>query len=325
MVDESFSEFHDPVWAILDLLPTMLSYWDSDLQCRFANRAYEQWFGIKASHLFGSSLRDLLGPEFFARTEPYIRGVLRGVPQEFDRAMVDPHQPGRSGLVNYLPHVVNGKVLGFVVQVTDVSRLHDIQAQLRTQVEETERARLQLEKSESNLRQAQGVGRIGSWEWDVESDVVTWSHQLYAVFGLPPDQPPPSLHAHASFYTPASWLKLVVAMDRAIQIGEPYTLELEFIHVSGRHGWLDVRGRAERNERGDIVALYGTAQELNLPRPPSAAGDGGGASEGSAQAQIAVLAQALDQAQARIAELEAQLAPPSKPVPTNWTRTPPAA
>ena len=318
MVDESFSEFNDPVWAILDLLPSMLSYWDSELQCRFANRAYEQWFGVKASHLFGSSLDDLLGPELFARAEPYIRGVLRGVPQEFDRIAVDPNHPGRTGMVNYLPHIVNGKVLGFVVQVTDVTRLHDIQAQLRAQVEETERARLLLEKSESNLRQAQGVGRIGSWEWDVESDVTTWSRQLYAVHGLPPDQPPPNLPAHASLYTSESWLKLVVAVDRAIQWGESYALELEFIHTSGRRGWLDVRGCAERNAQGDIVALYGTAQEMNVQQqPPSSV----------------ALAQALDQARARITALEAQLAAtsaapaplPPPPPPIDWTRTPPAA
>ncbi|MDP9898237.1 PAS domain-containing protein [Variovorax ginsengisoli] len=321
MVDLPFNEFNDPVWAILDVLPTMLSYWDSELQCRFANRAYEQWFGVKASHLFGSSLRDLLGPENFARTEPYIRGVLSGVPQEFDRMMSDPQHPGRAGLVNYLPHIVNGKVLGFVVQVTDVSRLHDIQAQLRVQVEETEQARQLLQKSEANLRQAQGVGRIGSWEYDVENDVTTWSHQLYAIYGLPPDQPPPGFPAHASLYTPESWLRLVVVVDRAIRLGEPYALELEFIDSRGRRGWLDARGRADRDRSGRIVSLHGTAQEISVNRHLAGAERAVMAAD-PAHDRVAALAQALDQARARIAELEAQLAARSPP---HWTPEPPAA
>ena len=36
---------------LVDSIPGMVAYWDSSLHCRFANRAYERWFGITAVFL----------------------------------------------------------------------------------------------------------------------------------------------------------------------------------------------------------------------------------------------------------------------------------
>lgn len=301
MDDESPIDFNDPIWAILQSLPSMLSYWDRDLQCRFANKAYEQWFGIKSSQLFDSSLRDLLGPDLFARTEPYIRGALMGIPQEFDRMPVDVRRPERSGLVNYLPHVVDGKVLGFIVQVTDVSRLHEIKAQLEQQVAETERACALLRTSEANLRQAQKLGQIGSWEFDLASGAVSWSPQLYELFGHDPALPPPSFAEHAVIYTPESWQYLAQTVAQTVATGDPYAIELEYIHRSGRRGWLEARGASERDLAGAVVGLHGTVQDITERRLASGI---------EAQAQrIAELEERLALAHARVGELERALAP----------------
>ncbi|WP_146039281.1 MULTISPECIES: PAS domain-containing protein [unclassified Variovorax] len=144
----------DPVWAILNEVPSMLAYWDSSLLCRFANRAYERWFGVKGSSLFDTSIQDLLGPELFAANEPFIRAALRGVPQEFERLVPHPDGTLRPSLARYLPHVVNGKVLGFVVEVTEVTSLHEEREQLRRRVEDLERQNASLSRSQEALRLA---------------------------------------------------------------------------------------------------------------------------------------------------------------------------
>lgn len=310
--DESLSGFTDPIWTILDILPSMLSYWDCDLQCRFANRAYEKWFGVKASSLFDSSLRDLLGPELFARSEPYIQGALRGIPQEFDRIPPRIGQVDRPGLVNYLPHVVNGKVRGFVVQVTDVTRLHEMQEQLRLQAAETERVCALHEQSESKLRQAQALGQIGSWEWDVGTGMSTWSEQLYALYEVDPRLPAPVFPAeHRAFYTEESWSGLVAAVDRAVRRGEPYTMELEQVRSDGVRGWLELRGDVVRGADGAVVALHGTAQDISARRMADSMGD--------QAVRLAALERQLAAARDRIAELEDALVRIGA---TRWTPPP---
>lgn len=58
----------------------MLAYWDASLRCRFANRAYESWFGVSPEELIGRHMSELLGP-LYELNLPYIEGALRGEPQ----------------------------------------------------------------------------------------------------------------------------------------------------------------------------------------------------------------------------------------------------
>ena len=118
---------------VVDHVPAMLAYWDSDLLCRFANQAYQQWFGKDPASLIGTSLRELVGPEVFAQTEPYIAGVLRGEEQTFERVVMAPDGTKRHCLANYMPDVVQGTVVGFWVQASEVTRLKEAESELLQQ------------------------------------------------------------------------------------------------------------------------------------------------------------------------------------------------
>jgi PAS domain S-box-containing protein len=61
--------------TVLDHVPSMVSYWDGNLICRFANRAYERWFGVQPDDLIGTHLQDLLGPTLYELNRPH-RGRL---------------------------------------------------------------------------------------------------------------------------------------------------------------------------------------------------------------------------------------------------------
>lgn len=133
---------------LVDRVPSMLAYWDRNLKCRFANRAYETWFGVDPDHLLGTSVQDLLGPELFAMNEPYMRKALAGERQVFERTVPGPGGTQRPALAEYIPDVVDGVVRGFLVQVTNLTELKETQAalkregQLRARIEE-DAARLQ--------------------------------------------------------------------------------------------------------------------------------------------------------------------------------------
>ncbi len=116
---------------IIDQVPGMISYWDAQQRCRFANADYERWFGIKPADLIGKTLAELLGP-IYAMNLPHIEGALRGEPQLFDREIPDPSGgPPRFSQAHYIPDVVNGVVEGFVVLVSDISGRRQLELQLR--------------------------------------------------------------------------------------------------------------------------------------------------------------------------------------------------
>jgi PAS domain S-box-containing protein len=106
---------------LLDRVPAMLAYWDASLRCRFANLAYERWFGVSAESLIGKHLSELLGP-LYRLNLPYLEKALRGEPQEFEREFPDPFGgSARDSLVHYIPDVVEGVVRGIFVLVSDIS------------------------------------------------------------------------------------------------------------------------------------------------------------------------------------------------------------
>lgn len=166
---------------IVDNSPSMLAYWNRDLSCRFANRAYEAWFGVDPDGLIGTSIRDLLGPQLFELNRPYIEGVLAGEQQIFERLLPEPGGVKRHSLAYYSPAIADGEVVGFLVQVSDVSA---------------------LKKAEATLQEAQRLGSIGSWEWLPHSDTTIWSAELYRIMGRDPSEPSPPFSDHAKLYTP---------------------------------------------------------------------------------------------------------------------------
>ncbi len=255
-----------PILAILDQSPSMLAYWDTDLVCKYANKAYHTWFGVEGDQLIGTTLKDLLGLKLFTLNEPFIRAALGGQTQHFQRT-IEHDGIVRQGLASYLPHIVDGKVMGFVAEVNDVTALHEAHRALQDEMVQRNVARKQLRMSEAALRQAQKLANIGSWEWEIEADIVTWSEQLYQIFGRDPRQLPPSFLNHPELYTQESWGRLRTAVTNTLKTGKAYVLELEYIHASGRHGWLEARGEARWSEdKTMVVAINGTAMDITNRR-----------------------------------------------------------
>ena len=130
-------EEHLLLRQLVDHVPGMLAYWDATQRCRFANRAYESWFGVPCAALVGRSMQELLGP-IYPPNLPYIEGALRGVPQTFERDIpLANGSPMRHSLAQYVPHVVEGAVRGFFVLVSDTSSLRDAEKRFRAVIEAT--------------------------------------------------------------------------------------------------------------------------------------------------------------------------------------------
>ena len=129
--------------TILDNLPSMVSYWDRDLHNRFANPAYYRWYGVEPGALPVTSLRDLLGPQMYADSWPYMQRALAGERQVFERRAVDADGKERFCIVNYLPDQdeLDGRVRGVFVQSTDITQRKRMEHEL---FEEKERMRLTL-------------------------------------------------------------------------------------------------------------------------------------------------------------------------------------
>jgi PAS domain S-box-containing protein len=112
------------------------------------------------------------------------------------------------------------------------------------------------------LREAQHLAQIGSWQWDALTDKVTWSQELYRIVGRDPDLPAATYQEHSQLLTAESWERLQRAVEEAMRSGTPYELELEYVRPDGSTIWARARGEAQRDITGQIVGLRGTAQDI---------------------------------------------------------------
>ena len=88
------------------------------------------------------------------------------------------------------------------------------------------RAERLLQESEERLQKAQQISGIGSWEWDVATDVVAWSPQLYRNFGVAEGEFTPSFAGYLELVDPEDRDHVRSVIANAFATLEPF----QFVH-----------------------------------------------------------------------------------------------
>jgi PAS domain S-box-containing protein len=119
-----------------------------------------------------------------------------------------------------------------------------------------------LKRSQKMLARTESIAHIGSWEWDVASDTVTWSDEMFCCLQLDPTNGAPSFAAHDTIFHHDDMVKLTHAVETAVSTGKPYEMELRAILADGKNHVYIARGYAEVDPEGNVTHLYGLLQDI---------------------------------------------------------------
>ncbi|MBU1240253.1 PAS domain S-box protein, partial [Myxococcota bacterium] len=106
------------------------------------------------------------------------------------------------------------------------------------------------------------IAGVGSWEWEIATDTVRWSPELFRIFGMEPTEGAPSFSEHSSLYGPGDMERLTKLVSRCVEEGIPYELELTAITRSGDNRRCVARGEALKDHGGKITQLVGSFQDI---------------------------------------------------------------
>jgi signal transduction histidine kinase len=126
----------------------------------------------------------------------------------------------------------------------------------------TERASAEhrLERARAGLAEAQEVARIGSWEWNVAADRVTWSDELYRLHGLDPQSVELSYERFLACMHPHDRERVAVAVALALDEQGSFALDYRAVLPYGSSRWLHGRGRVDAE--GVSPRMLGTCQDV---------------------------------------------------------------
>ena len=125
-----------------------------------------------------------------------------------------------------------------------------VERELRNAATRRERAAVAaaLQKTQALLTQTEALGKIGGWEFDVETKQQTWTEAVYAIHELDRSVHP-TVELGVNFYTPESQPIIAQAVQRAIELGEPFDVELEIITAKGHRRSIHAVGQTDPARR----------------------------------------------------------------------------
>lgn len=119
-----------------------------------------------------------------------------------------------------------------------------------------------LLRREAQLAEAQHLARLGSWEWDVAEDCVTWSAELYRIWGVRPEDGPLTYQNVLNLVHPDDRAQLAETIDAAFRAAEPYVREHRIVRPDGEVRYLQSRGAVVLDAAGQTVRMHGTGQDI---------------------------------------------------------------
>ncbi|WP_182868260.1 PAS domain S-box protein [Stieleria mannarensis] len=117
---------------------------------------------------------------------------------------------------------------------------------------------------EQRLQLALDSGGMGLWEWDIESDHITWSDQMYKMFGYTPEEFQPTKSGFLQVVHPEDRSRLEGMIASAFS-GHCATHEVEFRVLRGTDQstlWTLSRGRITRAADGTPLAMVSVAVDV---------------------------------------------------------------
>jgi len=131
---------------ITDAIPGLVTYWDADLRCRFANRTYLDWLRRSAEQVIGHTRAEIFGSAHDEAVRDRLLMALHGEPQVFDFQPQVNAEGDRFYQVHYQPaRSATGEVHGVYVLAFDISALKRVEAELTLANEALARSRDEAE------------------------------------------------------------------------------------------------------------------------------------------------------------------------------------
>jgi PAS domain S-box-containing protein len=124
------------------------------------------------------------------------------------------------------------------------------------------RVEADLRRSRALLAEAEHLARIGSWEWDIARNHVSWSNGLYEIYGIDPARFDHRYRHGSQRVHPDDRARVDATVQRALETGNAIDIEYRIVRPDGRVRRIHGRAEVVFDDHGKPCRLIGTAQDV---------------------------------------------------------------
>ncbi len=123
---------------------------------------------------------------------------------------------------------------------------------------------LEAELLHSNelLEEAQRIGALGHWDWDVQADTLAWSDQVCRIFGVPPQSFGANAQAFYARIHPHDLQQVQNAVAETLQSGVPYAIDHRILLGDGEIRHVHEQAELIRDDAGRPLRMIGTVHDI---------------------------------------------------------------
>jgi len=251
---DDLEHFAPLLFTLLEATPDLVCLISPEGVIRFVNRTVP---GVTPEQLLGRSVFGFIDPRQHAAALACYREVARtGEPGMYEAIGLGPH----GEMARYESRVAPVRHGDRIVALAIIAR--DI-----TQRVEMERA---LRESRRKLEVAITASGLGLWSLDVREGTVEVDDGILRIYRRARAEAPGTVDALLETVYPEDRAFVEAGIRESLTSGECPDLEFRIVRLDGTTAWILVKGRAIRDEAGQIVGLMGGAADVTTLRQAAA-------------------------------------------------------
>lgn len=246
----------------------LICRWKPDGIITFVNEAYCDYFNKKQDELVGHSFMPFIPEKDIDKVQKHFKslGRERMVATHEHRVIMPDGNKRWQQWTNRVIFDKNNTIVEYQSVGRDITRLKVAEEVLMMHSEKLKelvsKRTTDLVKSESRLKEAQKIAHLGNWHWDIITNKLQWSDEIYRIFGLEPQQFGATYEAFLNCVHPDDKEFVTESVNKALEENKPYSIDHRIVWPDGSGRIVHEDAKVFKGDTGKPVRMIGTVQDI---------------------------------------------------------------